>query len=436
MALPPLGNLICHWKMNDNAANTIVVDNRGLYNGTWTRNTSLDSAAGLAANTNTSLYCGGSNYADCGDVTSFNYNTPFSIALWCGGKNNGIVSKLNGTTNQGWELYWSISNFKIHFFLANSISGGTYIQRLTNAFNSTAIAHIVATYDGSGNRSGIKIYINGVRSDTTDGGAATLSSTIIGTGQTLRLGSRNGSAVYLKGLDDIRLYNIELTQANIDSIYNSGAGTEDEGASGAPVADFSADTTSFDRGTTVTFTDSSTNVPTSWAWDFGDGGTSTDQNPTHVYQKAGTYTVSLTATNAIGSDTETKVGYITVYDFAAHYDSTGVTGKIGRDATSTYVESTRFVGARPKMSTTTKTDTYAVLATDETVVCNKGTAMTVNLPASLGDGRRVFIKNIGAGVVTVDGNASETIDGETTQSLAQWECIEVISYVTGAWSII
>lgn len=79
-----------------------------------------------------------------------------------------------------------------------------------------------------------------------------------------------------------------------------------------PVADFSGTPTSGCANLTVTFTDASTNDPTSWSWDFGDGGTSTSQNPSHTYTAAGTYTVELTATNAYGSDSETKTNYITV----------------------------------------------------------------------------------------------------------------------------
>ncbi|MGM0650930.1 MAG: C25 family cysteine peptidase, partial [Bacteroidota bacterium] len=63
-----------------------------------------------------------------------------------------------------------------------------------------------------------------------------------------------------------------------------------------PVADFEADQTTITEGETVNFTDLSTNSPTSWSWDFGDGGTSTDENPAHEYTSAGTYTVELTAT--------------------------------------------------------------------------------------------------------------------------------------------
>ena len=82
----------------------------------------------------------------------------------------------------------------------------------------------------------------------------------------------------------------------------------------APVADFSADATSVTEGSTVNFTDLSTNDPTSWSWTFAGGtpSSSTAQNPSVTYNTAGTYDVTLTASNSAGSDTETKTGYITV----------------------------------------------------------------------------------------------------------------------------
>lgn len=83
----------------------------------------------------------------------------------------------------------------------------------------------------------------------------------------------------------------------------------------APVADFSASSTSITAGGAINFTDLSTNVPTGWAWTFtgGSPSTSSAQNPTNiVYANPGIYTVSLTASNASGNDTETKTGFITV----------------------------------------------------------------------------------------------------------------------------
>ena len=82
-------------------------------------------------------------------------------------------------------------------------------------------------------------------------------------------------------------------------------------AAQTPVAAFSASPTSGNAPLDVTFTDSSTGTPTAWSWNFGDGATSAVQNPKHTYPTAGTYTVTLTVTNAAGSNTATKSAYIT-----------------------------------------------------------------------------------------------------------------------------
>ena len=62
----------------------------------------------------------------------------------------------------------------------------------------------------------------------------------------------------------------------------------------------------------VQFSDSSQNIPSSYTWEFGDGETSTDANPSHTYAAIGTYSIKLIATNAFGSDTIEKPNYITV----------------------------------------------------------------------------------------------------------------------------
>jgi len=78
-----------------------------------------------------------------------------------------------------------------------------------------------------------------------------------------------------------------------------------------PIADFSANILETCNGF-VSFFDQSLNGTTSWSWDFGDGGTSTAQNPTHYYTVNGTYEVTLIASNQFGSDTEVKTSYIVV----------------------------------------------------------------------------------------------------------------------------
>jgi PKD repeat protein len=59
-------------------------------------------------------------------------------------------------------------------------------------------------------------------------------------------------------------------------------------------------------GSSVNFTDFSSNTPTTWSWDFGDGSSSNQQNPSHAYTSAGTYTVSLTVSNSSGTNTSSQ----------------------------------------------------------------------------------------------------------------------------------
>lgn len=74
----------------------------------------------------------------------------------------------------------------------------------------------------------------------------------------------------------------------------------------AVVADFSSNVVSGCKPLTVIFQDQSTGSPTAWAWNFGNGNTSTLQNPSAVYNNPGTYTVTLTASNATSTNTITK----------------------------------------------------------------------------------------------------------------------------------
>jgi len=83
----------------------------------------------------------------------------------------------------------------------------------------------------------------------------------------------------------------------------------------APVTDFSGFPLSGAAPLVVTFYDNSTGTdPLTWAWDFGDGSTenATLQNPVHTYATNGTYNVSLIVSNAVGNNTMTRIGYITV----------------------------------------------------------------------------------------------------------------------------
>lgn len=145
------------------------------------------------------------------------------------------------------------------------------------------------------------------------------------------LGGGTGNAVSLyvptnaqSGLTKMRIRsknpNGNILPTDACTIYTSGE-TEDyqitiaNGVVAPPAPFFNASATNISVGTSVNFTDASTNSPTSWNWTFSGGtpSSSTAQNPSNItYNSAGCYAVTLTATNNIGSNTNTQTCYITV----------------------------------------------------------------------------------------------------------------------------
>ncbi|TVR80242.1 MAG: PKD domain-containing protein [Chitinophagaceae bacterium] len=79
-----------------------------------------------------------------------------------------------------------------------------------------------------------------------------------------------------------------------------------------PSSDFSAVPLTICNPQEIEFTDKSNFDPQSWFWDFGDGNTSTDQNPTHTYMQNGVYNITLITTNTFGSDTTIKQAYLEI----------------------------------------------------------------------------------------------------------------------------
>ncbi|UCC78695.1 MAG: S8 family serine peptidase [Candidatus Zixiibacteriota bacterium] len=180
----------------------------------------------------------------------------------------------------------------------------------------------------------------------TPGGSAAIKPDIAAPGVSVRSSYPGGGYVYMSGTSMatphvagvialIREANPNLSVDQIkqiiyDSAYDLGPAGEDNSygwgmidayeavllalGGAPPVADFVGSPTSGCAPLAVDFTDQSSGDITEWSWNFGDGNTSSLQNPSHTYQNAGIYTVSLTVTGPSGSDTETKTDYIAVED--------------------------------------------------------------------------------------------------------------------------
>jgi PKD repeat protein len=101
-------------------------------------------------------------------------------------------------------------------------------------------------------------------------------------------------------------------------------------ATSIPVPIFSASPTSGLAPLEVTFTDESTGNPASWDWNFGDGNTSTLENPANTYANNGTYTVTLTEQNSLGTNITTETNYIIVGGsaLAADFTATPTSGTV------------------------------------------------------------------------------------------------------------
>jgi PKD repeat protein len=95
-------------------------------------------------------------------------------------------------------------------------------------------------------------------------------------------------------------YSVTLTATN-SSGSSTAAKTIVVAAAETLAASFTFSPSSPEIGGTVNFTDTSTGIPTSWKWDFGDGSSGSVQNPSHAYATEGSYSVTLTVTNTTGS---------------------------------------------------------------------------------------------------------------------------------------
>lgn len=173
-----------------------------------------------------------------------------------------------------------------------------------------------------------KLYMNGEPVKTV---TSSLPDSFDTNNNALTIGIQQMYSPYLfryKGvMDEVMLYTIALTDDQVREIYGECTPPP------APVAEFSADPTTGDAPLTVSFTDSSTNSPASWLWDFGDGETSTEENPTHTFSNAGTYDVTLTVTGTGGQSTKMSADMISVTQAASDIHDAVFISDDSKDAT-------------------------------------------------------------------------------------------------------
>jgi len=175
----------------------------------------------------------------------------------------------------------------------------------TGSANNTAVATPIGLHSATA---------DGEYSDTVAGeeGAATTNEQSLSDNQVMLPGHTGTTVAAGTATLGTAKYTIDWTTAPAAALLWPYLAVEAGETGGPPIAaEFTGAPLSGRTPLTVAFTDL-TGGATSWSWDFGDGETSAEQNPTHTYTQDGVYDVSLTAGDGANSDTETKTGYVVV----------------------------------------------------------------------------------------------------------------------------
>jgi hypothetical protein len=203
--------LLAYYKMS-NGSGAAVSDNQiaGSYGGTLSGGYTWIASGAFADNRNALDFDGTNDYVDCGNNASVQRNgtQPFTVEAWVkpvGGVWVAVVSKFVHTaTNEGYSLE-IFSDNRVSLLYGNSWSdwnAATSVEQITPGTWS----HIAATYDGSM----VKVYINGKLSTSSGWGSGLTDS-----GTNLLLGSRSGTTFYSGQMDEVRVWTVARTDAEI-----------------------------------------------------------------------------------------------------------------------------------------------------------------------------------------------------------------------------
>jgi len=223
---PVWNGLQSYWRL-DSTSGTTAYDAKSTINGTlngavtWVTGKNNNAAS---FNNNTSARI------TLGNVYGFERTDSWSISCWVKritqgtGINAAIISKLNTSSPfNGWEFQFEGN--KINFLLINNYSAPNRLHADTGilTWNTSLWYHIACTYNGSSKASGCTIYLNSTNEAPLTIISDTLTSTIVNS-LNLNIGSRNATDGASSIIDEMGLWNRVLTQTEINTLYNSGAG--------------------------------------------------------------------------------------------------------------------------------------------------------------------------------------------------------------------
>jgi hypothetical protein len=164
-------------------------------------------------------------YVDMGNTLDFTNTDAFSISCWFKRTRSGVseflISKQDSTSNsRGYTLLIPFDDNKVTVVIRNNTaSSGRLIVDCTTAITNTNWHHIVMTYDGSSNVSGVNLYLDG--NNDTGVTSGTLSATISNTAS-FQVGAKNAANEFSGTIDEVSVFNSELSASDVTTIYNNG----------------------------------------------------------------------------------------------------------------------------------------------------------------------------------------------------------------------
>ena len=226
LAPDPLSKgLIARWKF-DETTGTSAADTLGNIPGTWSGSAAVTSSAGMLASAFS--FDGVDDAVDLGSPASLdNLRGGMTASIWINpaslgeGSRGRLFDKASTTAgDDGWELFMFTSNV---IRLSVGCGGATIMDR--DSANATVPnnkwTHVLMTWDGTCNAAGAKIYIDGVYSNGASGNGA--GSPDDDNAQDFLIGNETGGTRTFNGnLDDARIYNRILSDAEITALYNDG----------------------------------------------------------------------------------------------------------------------------------------------------------------------------------------------------------------------
>ncbi len=218
-----LTNVYARYHLNE-SSDSNVPDSSG--NGRDGTTVNMDDSDWVAGKLNNCLdFDGVNDYVNCGNIAGFEKNEPFSLECWfkTGGTNHVIVSKNTSSSGSGYYIITAVG--KIYYRLQNTVSARISVSTVEAGFNNNVWHHLICTYDGLEDASGCHIYIDGIdKAVSID--TNTLSGTITNVSN-FNIGNISNLTYHFGGkLDEVVIYDKELTQVEVTYRYNSGNGRE------------------------------------------------------------------------------------------------------------------------------------------------------------------------------------------------------------------